>query len=247
MQTIRDIRHNTSNGVVTPSGFKANGWSNVLSHEMKVLFQALCLVVSKYESKAEMMEGLNRFRAVQEAFTEPVPEMFKSEQDYEGYVNQLERHKAFLQRSSIEYPKSLQEALQLFQTWGLLIDKGDVWDVPVHPFPDVTALFALTEAEQLALAHVKLEALVHPIFARLVMHLHEQEENSFTFTRNELKELLNTNDAMLNEVLIKLTPYMTEAIENILELPDDEPMHFTVVWERIYEDFLGEKFSSNVQ
>jgi len=247
MQTIRDIRHNTGNGVITPSGFKANGWANVLSHEMKVLFQALCLVVSKYESKAEMEEGLKRFRAVQEAFTAPVPEMFKSQQDYEGYVKQLERHKEFLERSGIEYPKSLQEALQLFQKWGLLIDKEDVWDVPVHPFPDVANLFVLTDAEKLALAHVKLEALVHPIFARLVMILHEKEENTFTYTKNELKEMLNTNDAMLNEVLIKLTPYMQEAIENILDLPDDEPLHFTIVWERIYEDYLGQKFSSNVQ
>lgn len=246
MQTIRDIRHENSNGIVTPTGFVANGWSNVLSHEMKVLFQALCLVVSKYETKAEMEEGLNQFKAVQEAFTPPVPEMFKSEQDYEGYVNVLNKHKAFLQRSHYEYPNSREEALQLFIKWGLLIDKGDVWDIPVHPFPDVTKLFQLSEAEQLALAYVKLEALVHPIFSRLIMKLHEKEENSFTYTKNELKEMLNTNNEMLAEVLIKLTPYLEEAIENVLEIPDDQPMNFTVVWERVYEDFLGEQFSDKV-
>ncbi|WP_400162264.1 DUF6042 family protein [Brevibacillus sp. TJ4] len=247
MQTIRDIRHNNSNGIVTPSGFVANGWSNILPHEMKVLFQALCLVVSKYETKKEMEEGLNEFRALEGTFTTPVPEMFKSEEDYEGYVEVLNKHKAFLARSNFEYPNSREEALQLFMKWGLLIDNGNVWDVPVHPFPDVTALFELTEAEQIALAHLKLEALVHPMFSRLIMTLHEKDENKFSYSKNELKEMLNTNDEMLAEVLIKLTPYLEEAIENVLEIPNDQPMEFTVVWERVYEDFLGEQFSNNVQ
>jgi hypothetical protein len=247
MQTVRDIRHNNSNGIVTPSGFVANGWSNVLPHEMKVLFQAMCLVVTKYESKKEMEEALRQFPAMQGTFTTPTPEMFKSEQDYEGYVNVLNRHKAFLERSNYDYPTSLEEALQLFVKWGLVIDKDDAWDVPVHPFPDVNHIFQLTDAEQVALAHLKLEALVHPMFSRLIMKLHEQDENSFRYSKNELKELLNTNDEMLAEVLIKLTPYLEEAIENVLEIPNDQPMEFTVVWERVYEDFLGEQFSNQLQ
>lgn len=246
MQTIRDIRHN-NDGVVIPSGYTANGWSSVLSHEMNVLFQALCYVVTKYETKADMEKGLDGFKALEGTFAEPVKESFKSEEDYKGYVNLLRKHKAFLSRSNYEYPASREEAIQLFAKWGLLIDKGDAWDVPVYPFPDVTHLFQLSEAEQLALAHVKLEALVHPMFSRLVMMLHEREENTFTFSKAELKTMLNTNDEMLTEVLIKLTPYMEEAIENMLEIPEDEPMTFTVVWERVYEDFLGQQFAQNVQ
>jgi len=246
MQTIRDIRHNNE-GVVIPSGYTANGWSSVLSHEMNVLFQALCYVVTKYETKAEMEKALNDFKALQGTFAAPVKKQFKSEEEFKGYVNLLNRFKAFMSRSNYAYPTSREVAIELFSQWGLVIDKGDVWDVPVHPFPDVADLFQLSDAESVALAHVKLEALVHPIFSRLIMRLHEKEENTFHLSKAELKSMLNTNDEMLAEVLIKLTPYMEEAIENILEIPEEEKLTFAVVWERVYEDFLGEQFSKNVQ
>ncbi|MFS0555745.1 DUF6042 family protein [Brevibacillus sp. 179-C9.3 HS] len=246
MQTIRDIRHN-QDGVVIPSSFAANGWTRVLSHEMNVLFQAMCLVVTKQETKEEMRKALDQFEALEGTFTEPVQEGFKSEEDFKGYVNLLNRFKAFMSRSDYAYPTSLDEAIELFVKWGLVIDKGDAWDVPVYPFPDASELFKLSEAESLALAHIKLEAVVHPIFSNLVMKLHEQEENTFSMSKAEMKELLNTNDQILAEVLIKLTPYMEDAIDNILEIPEDEKMTFTMVWERIYEDFLGQKFSNNVQ
>lgn len=246
MQTIRDIRHNNE-GVVIPSSYAANGWSSVLSHEMNVLFQAICYVVTKYETKAEMENALKEFNALEGTFTAPVKEQFNSEEDFNGYLNLLHRFKAFMSRSNYEYPASREAAVELFTKWGLVIDKGDVWDVPVYPFPDAAELFQLSDAEALALAHVKLEALVHPIFSRLIMKLHEQEENTFHLSKAELKQMLNTNDEMLAEVLIKLTPYMEEAIENVLEIPEDEAMTFTVVWERVYEDFLGEQFAQNVQ
>ncbi|MGN7469271.1 DUF6042 family protein [Brevibacillus sp. SAFN-007a] len=246
MQTIRDIRHN-QDGVVIPSGFKANGWSSVLSHEMNVLFQSLCFVVTEHETKAEMEKALDEIEALKGTFSEPVKEAFKSEADYEGYVNLLNRFKSFLKRSDYDYPTSRAEAIELFVKWGLVIDHEDYWDIPIHPFPDASQLFKLSEVESLALAHVKLEALVHPVFSRLVLMLHERDENTFSISKAEMKEMLNTNDQMLAEVLIKLTPYMEEAIENMLELPDDEKLNFTIVWERIYEDFLGQPFSSNVQ
>ncbi|MGG1658642.1 DUF6042 family protein [Brevibacillus sp. NRS-1366] len=246
MQTVRDIRQNQE-GVVIPSSFTANGWSSVLSHEMNVLFQAICYVVTEFETKAEMEKGLNEIQALEGTFSEPVAEGFKSEEDFKGYVNLLNRFKAFLGRSNYEYPTSREEAIQLFIKWGLVIDKGDVWDVPVNPFPDTADLFQLSEAETIALAHVKMEALVHPIFSRLIITLHEKDENTFNLSKADMKEMLNTNDAMLAEVLIKLTPYLEEAIENVLEIPEDESMTFTVVWERVYEDFLGQQFSPNVQ
>lgn len=246
MQTIRDIRHNNE-GVVIPSSYAANGWSSVLSHEMNVLFQAMCFVVTKFETKAEMEKALKNFKALEGTFTAPVKENFKTEEDFQGYVNLLNRFKAFMSRSNYEYPNSLEEALQLFSKWGLIIDKDDAWDVPVYPFPDAATVFQLNEAESLALAHLKLEALVHPIFGRLVMMLHEKEENTFRYSKADLKKMLNTNDEMLAEVLIKLTPYMEEAIENVLEIPEDEVMTFTVIWERVYEDFLGEQFAKDVQ
>jgi hypothetical protein len=246
MQTIRDIRNNQT-GVVIPSGYTANGWYNVLSHDMNVLFQALCYVVTKCESKEEMKKQLDGFKGLQHVFSTPKKEKFKSEEDYNAYVAHVEKHKEFLERSGYQYPTSREEAIELLTKWGLVLDKGDVWDIPVYPFPDTMDLFQLTEAEQFALTHIKLEALVHPMFSRLVLKLHEHEENTFTYTKAELKEMLNTNDAMLTEVLIKLTPYMEEPIDNMLEIPDDQPMTFTVVWERIYEDFLGQEFSSNVQ
>lgn len=247
MQTVREIRHN-QDGIVTPSSFAANGWTSVLSHEMNVLFHAMCYVVTKYETKAEMIKALDEFEALEGTFTETVArEGFKSDADFEGYVNLLNRFKAFLGRSDYAYPTSREEAIELFVKWGLVIDNGDVWDVAVNPFPDASELFNLREEEALALAHIKLEALIHPIFSRLVMHLHEQEENSFSMSKTEMKELLNINDDMLAEILIKLTPYMEEAIENILGIPDDEKLNFTIVWERIYEDFLGQQFSNNVQ
>lgn len=242
MQTVRDIRHNNE-GIVIPSGFKANGWADVLPHEMNVLFQAFCYVVTKYETKAEMEQALDELKALEGTFATPTADMFKSEQDFKGYVKLLNKHKAFFQRSNYEYPNSREEAIELFSKWGLLLDKGDVWDIPVYPFPDVTALFKLSEAEQLALSYVKLEALVHPMFSKLVMQLHEQEENSFSYSKADLKAMLNTNDEMLAEVLIKLTPYLEEPIDNMLDIPEDEKMSFTVVWERVYEDFLGQQYT----
>ncbi|MFY0544222.1 DUF6042 family protein [Brevibacillus sp. H7] len=246
MQTIREVRKNNED-VVIPSGFTANGWSSVLSHEMNVLFQSMCYVVSKYDTKEEMNKALDAIKGLEGAFTKPEASAFKSEESYNNYVKLLEKHKKFLERSQFAYPTSREEAIQLFVKWGLVLDKGDVWDVPVHPFPDVQEIFALKEEEQLALNHIKLEALVHPIFSRLILMLHEKEENSFSLSKAELKEMLNTNDAMLTEVLIKLTPYLQEPIENMLEIPDDEKMNFTVVWERVYEDFLGDKYSETVQ
>jgi Family of unknown function (DUF6042) len=246
MQTVRDLRQN-DNGVAIPSGFQANGWSSVLPHEMNVLFQALCFVASKHETKADMEKALNEIKALEGLFSTPTPEMFKSQQDYEGYVNLLDKHKAFITRSNYEYPNSREEAIQLFSKWGLLIDKETVWDIPVQPFPDVVNFFQLSETEQLALTYIKLEALVHPMFSKLIMHLHEQEENTFSLSKAEMKEILNTNDEMLGEVLIKLTPYLEDAIENMMQISDDEKMNFTVVWERIYEDFLGQQFGRNVQ
>jgi plasmid replication initiation protein len=97
------------------------------------------------------------------------------------------------------------------------------------------------------LNHIKVETLVHPIFSRLILALHEKDENDFRLSKAELKEMLNTNDAMLTEVLIKLTPYLQEPIENMLDIPDDQKMEFTVVWERVYEDFLGDKYPQLVQ
>jgi hypothetical protein len=246
MQTIRDVRKDSQN-VVIPSGFTANGWLSVLPHEMNVLFQSLCYVVSKYDSKEEMAQALDGIKGLEGTFTTPVKEGFKSEESYNNYVKLLEKHKKFLERSQFAYPASREEAIQLFEKWGLVIDKGDVWDVPVHPFPDVQDIFVLTDAEKAALDYIKLEALVHPIFSRLVLMLHEKEENSFSLSKAELKEMLNTNDAMLTEVLIKLTPYLQDPIENMLEIPDDEKMNFTVVWERVYEDFLGQSYAPNVQ
>jgi hypothetical protein len=246
MQTIRDVRKECQD-VVIPSGYTANGWSSVLPHEMNVLFQSLCYVVSKFDTKEEMAKALDGIKGLEGTFVTPEKEKFKSEESYNNYVNLLEKHKKFLERSQIAYPTSREEAIELFAKWGLVIDKGDVWDVPVHPFPDVQDLFVLTDAEKLALDHIKLEALVHPMFSRLVLMLHEKEENNFSLSKAELKEMLNTNDAMLTEVLIKLTPYLQEPIENMLEIPDDEKMNFTVVWERVYEDFLGQTYAPNVQ
>lgn len=246
MQTIRDVRKDNEN-VVIPSGFTANGWSSVLSHEMNVLFQSMCYVVSKYDTKEEMNAALDAVKGLEGAFTTPEASAFKSEESYTNYVKLLEKHRKFLERSQFAYPASREEAIQLLVKWGLVLDKGDVWDVPVHPFPDVQEIFALKPEEQAALTHIKLEALVHPIFSRLILMLHEKEENSFSLSKAELKEMLNTNDAMLAEVLIKLTPYLQEPIENMLELPDDEKMSFTVVWERVYEDFLGDRYSETVQ
>jgi len=246
MQTIRDVRK-SDNNVVIPTGYTANGWSSVLSHEMNVLFQSLCLAVTKYDSKEEMTKSLDNIEGLKGAFSKPKKALFKSEEDYKGYMNLLERHKEFLERSKFTYPKSRDEAIKLFEKWGLVLDKGDVWDIPVDPFPEVQDIFVLEEREAFALSHIKLETLIHPIFSRLVMKLHEKEENSFRLSKNELKEMLNTNDAMLAEVLIKLTPYLEEPIENMLDLPDDQKLEFTVVWERIYEDFLGDKFAETVQ
>jgi hypothetical protein len=246
MQTIREVRKNDKD-VVIPSGYTANGWSSVLSHEMNVLFQSMCLVVSKYDTKEEMIKALDTIKGLEGAFSTPEKEAFKSEESYNGYVKLLEKHKKFLERSQFAYPTSREEAIQLFVKWGLVIDREDVWDVPVHPFPDVQEIFVLKEEERVALNHIKLEALVHPIFSRLVLMLHEKEENSFSLSKAELKEMLNTNDAMLAEVLIKLTPYLQEPIENMLELPEEEKMNFTVVWERVYEDYLGNQYSQTVQ
>ncbi|USG65404.1 DUF6042 family protein [Brevibacillus ruminantium] len=247
MQTIRDIRENSVDGVAIPAAYAANGWSNVLPHEMNVLFQALCFAVTKGESKAEMNEIMDGFEGLKNTFTEPKEEMFKSKEDFEGYVHLLERHKKVINRSGYEYPTSREEALALFEKWGLLLDKGDVWDVPISPFPDTLDLFQLTENEQVALIYLKLEALVHPVFSRLILALHERDDEVFHLSKADLKQMLSTNDAMLTEVLIKLTPYLQEPVENMLEIPDDEPMTFSVVWERVYEDFLKQDYSSNVQ
>lgn len=246
MQTIRDVRTNPEN-VVIPSGFAANGWSSVLSHEMNVLFNAMCYVVTKYDTKAEQEKALDEIKGLAGTFTKPKKSMFKSADQYNNYVALLEKHKKFLERSQMTYPSSREEALQSFVKWGLLIDKGDTWDVVVDPFPDVQEIFNVNEAEQAALSHIKLEALVHPVFSRLILMLHEKDENHFTLSKAELKSMLNTNDAMLSEVLIKLTPYMQEPVENILDIPDDEKMEFTVIWERVYEDFLGDKYADTLQ
>lgn len=246
MQTIRDVRKD-SEKVVIPSGFTANGWSSVLSHEMNVLFQAICYVVSKSQTKEEMNKGLDAITGLEGTFTALSKDTFKSEESFNNYTKLLEKHKKFLERSKFAYPTSRDEAIQLFAKWGLVLDKGDVWDVPVSPFPDAQEIFALSEGEQVALDHIKLEALVHPIFSRFILMLHEKDENDFSLSKAELKEMLNTNDAMLAEVLIKLTPYLVEPIENMLEIPDNDKMSFTVVWERVYEDFLGNKYAQIVQ
>lgn len=246
MQTIRDVRKE-SQDVIIPSGYKANGWSSVLPHEMNVLFQALCYVYPNLIRRKKWPKALDGIKGLEGTFTTPEKEKFKSEETYNNYVKLLEKHKKFLERSQFTYPTSREEAIELFTKWGLVIDKGDVWDIPVHPFPDVQNLFVLNDAEKLALNHIKLEALVHPMFSRLVLMLHEKEENSFSLSKSELKKMLNTNDAMLAEVLIKLTPYLQEPIENMLEIPDDEKMDFTVVWERVYEDFLGQTYTTNMQ
>ncbi|WP_139491091.1 DUF6042 family protein [Brevibacillus dissolubilis] len=246
MQTIRDLRQNGEETII-PSGFTINGWSNVLSHEMNVLFQALCYAVNKAESKDEVRKLLEETKGLQATFDKLNQSKFSSEENYKNYINLLERHKQFLQRSNITYPTSLDEAIELFTKWGLVIDKGDHYDIPVNPFPDVREVFDLNERELEALNFTQFEALVHPVFSKLVLVLHEQDTNSFTYSKAELKELLEINDAMLTEVLIKLTPYMEEPIDNFQSLPDDEKMTFTVIWERIYEDYLGGVNPDNIQ
>jgi hypothetical protein len=144
MQTIRDLRKNTEETVI-PTGFTANGWSSILSHEMKVLFQSICYVVSKYDTKEEMIKALDGIKGLKGTFAKPKKSMFKSEEDFEGYKKLLEKHKAFLERSKFAYPAKRDEAIQLFEKWGLVIDKGEVWDVPVDPFPDVQDIFVLTK------------------------------------------------------------------------------------------------------
>ncbi len=246
MQTIRDV-HTNKEETIVPTGFTANGWASILSHEMKVLFHAMCHVVPKYHSKAEMREALNEIRGLRGTFSALDKDLFKSEEAYQGYLRHLEKHRKFLERSNFTYPASLDEAIELFVKWGLVLDKGDIWDVPVTPFPEAQELFTLTDVERAALTHIKLEALVHPVFSKLILALHEKDENTFYLSKAELKEMLNTNDAMLMEVLIKLTPYLKEPIENMQDIPDDEKMEFTVEWERVYEDFLGDKNPQVIQ
>jgi len=246
MQTIRDVRKNTEE-VVIPTGFTANGWSSILSHEMKVLFHAMCYVVSKFDSKEEMSKALDEIKGLKGTFTKPKKSGFKTPEDFEGYKRHLEKHKAFLERSNFQYPVSREEAIALFEKWGLVLDKDNVWDVPVEPFPDVQDIFVLSEQERFALIHIKLETIIHPVFSKLILTLHEKDENSFRLSKAELKEMLGTTDAILAEVLIKLTPYLQEPIENMLQIPDDQKMEFTIVWERVYEDFLGETYAKTVQ
>ncbi|MBO8165559.1 MAG: hypothetical protein H0Z34_17925 [Brevibacillus sp.] len=246
MQTIRELSKNQDETII-PNGYTVNGWSSILSHEMNVLFHALCHVVPKYRSKEEIKQALLQFKGLQSAFSQLDKSKFKSEESYKGYMQRLERHKSFLERSGFKYPDTLDEAIQLFVQWGLVLDKEDGWDVPVTPFPDVQDLFKLKEEERAALAHIKLEALIHPVFSKLVLMLHEKDENTFQLSKAELKEMLQVNDAMLFEVLIKLTPYLEEPIVNMQDIPDDEKMEFTVVWERIYEDFLGTKDPQAIQ
>lgn len=246
MQTIRQVQTNKEKTII-PNAYAANGWSSVLSHELNVLFQSLCYVVSTYDTKEEMKRQLGQIKALEGTFAPLDKSLFKSEESYNGYVRLLEKHKAFMRRSNIKYPESLEQAIQLFVDWGLLLDKGDVWDIPIHPFPDVQNVFTLTDEERAALEHIKFESIVHPIFSKLVLTLHEKDENTFHYTKAELKEMLQINDAMLLEVLIKLTPYLKEPIENMQEIPDDEEMEFTVEWERIYEDFLGTKDPHAIQ
>ncbi|MGC5324973.1 DUF6042 family protein [Brevibacillus sp. SYSU BS000544] len=247
MQTVRDLRKSVNDDTVSPIGFTANGWMSVLSHEMKVLFQGLCHVVSKYETKEEMNKALNEIRGLKGTFTELDKSLFKSEESYEGYQKHLQKHREFLERSGFTYPASREEAFELFMKWGLLLDKGEVWDIPVTPFPDVQDIFTLSDVEKVALHAIKLETLVHPIFSKLVLTLHESDEVVFHLSKAELKEMLQVNDALLLEVMIKLVPYLKDPIDNIQQIPDNEKMEINVVWERIYEDFLGNKDPQAVQ
>lgn len=239
MQTIRDIRNAASEDTIIPNGFTANGWVSVLSHEMKVLFQGLCHVVSKYETKEEMNKALDEIRGLKGTFAPLDPSLFKTEESYEGYVQHLQKSGEFLERSGFAYPASRQEAIELFVKWGLVLDKGDAWDIPVSPFPEVQEIFTLTDVEKLALNSIKLEALVHPVFSKLILTLHEKDDEVFHLSKAELKEMLQVNDILLIEVLIKLVPYLKEPIDNIHDIPEDEKMEINIVWERIYEDFLG--------
>ncbi|MGE5701724.1 MAG: DUF6042 family protein [Clostridia bacterium] len=246
MQTIRQMRKNNEETVI-PGGYRGNGWSSVLPHEMNVLFHALCYVVAKYETKADMMNGLGEINALRGTFGTLEKDKFKSEESYHNYINLLEAHKEFLKRSNYDYPQNLEEAIGLFIKWGLVLDQGGVWDIPVQPFPDAQELFQVNEREKFALDTLKLETVVHPIFSKLIMHLHEQEENTFDLSKEDLKELLSIDDSLLLHVLIKLIPYLKEPIENLQDLPDSEKMHFTVEWERVYEDFLGGSYQQTVQ
>lgn len=246
MQTIRELNQNSEETVI-PNGYETNGWSSILSHELSVLFHALCHVVPRYQSKEEMKQALMEFEGVKHSFSQLDKSKFKSEESYKGYVQRLERHKRFLKRSGYEYPSTVDEAIELFVKWGLVLDQDGYWDIPIKPFPDVQELFTLKEEERAALAHIKLEALIHPVFSKLVLTLHEKDENTFQMSKNELKEMLQVNDTMLLEVLVKLTPYLEEPIVNMHEIPDDQKMEFTVVWDRIYEDFLGTKDPQSIQ
>lgn len=247
MQTIRDVRSTASEDTIIPNGFTTNGWVSVLSHEMKVLFQALCHVVSKYEAKAEMNKALDEIRGLKGTFAPLEKSLFKSEESYEGYLQHLQKSREFLERSGFAYPTSREEAIELFIKWGMVLDKGNVWDIPVTPFPDVQEIFVLTDVEKLALNSIKLEALVHPVFSKLILTLHEKDEEVFQLSKADLKEMLQVNDILLLEVLIKLVPYLKEPIDNIQDIPEDEKMEINIVWERIYEDFLGSKNPQVVQ
>lgn len=246
MQTIRLMRAHNGETVI-PGGYRANGWSSVLPHEMNVLFHGLCYLVAKYDSKEDMVNGFSEINALRGTFDTLDKSKFKSEESYENYINLLENHKEFLKRSNYEYPETREEAIELFVKWGLVLDQGDVWDVPVNPFPEVQDIFVLNEREKFALDHIKLESLIHPIFSKLILHLHEQEDNHFSISKAEMKELLHIEDTLLMEVLIKLVPYLKEPIENLPELSETDKMEFTVEWERVYEDFLGGKYQQNVQ
>lgn len=238
MKTIRQLRTETSETII-PNGYTLHGWSNILPHEMNVLFHALCHVVSTCDTKAEMKKQLSTYKGLEGTFDTLDKTKFQSEEAYEAYISLLNKHKEIFERSNIPYPKTMEEAIKLFTKWGLVINKRDYWDIPVTPFPEVEKVFTLNDIELRALNHLKLEAVVHPIFSKLVLMLHEKDENEFEYSKAELKEMLDIDDAMLTEVLIKLTPYMAEAIENFQAIPDDEKMEFAIVWERIYEDFLG--------
>ncbi|MGD8190345.1 DUF6042 family protein [Brevibacillus ginsengisoli] len=247
MQTIRDIRNTVSEDTVIPNGFTTNGWVSVLSHEMQVLFQSLCHVVSKYETKDEMSKALDDIRGLKSTFAPLDKSLFKSEESYEGYVDHLQKSKEFLERSGYVYPTSREEAIELLLKWGLVLDKEDTWDIPITPFPDVQEKFTLTDVEKLALNSIKLEALVHPVFSKLILTLHEKDDEVFHLSKADLKEMLNVNDMLLIEVLIKLVPYLSEPIDNIQDIPEDEKMEINIVWERIYEDFLGNSNPQAVQ
>ncbi|MBD8836854.1 MULTISPECIES: DUF6042 family protein [Paenibacillus] len=132
------------NYTIIPNGFIDNGWIAKAPSIASPILMGLCLTISKGLNKNEILNYLEEQYSDDNNYN-----YFVARHDFKDKNEQLEfwenrqretKIKYSLESANYKYPVCLQDMLNLFVQWGIVIEEDETYDLIISPFPTPESL-----------------------------------------------------------------------------------------------------------